>query len=292
MTILRYGRITLFACAMIFLAAGNNLLADSTNLFPVADTTLRSSDPDSSYGGVSALPVGVSKPGSSYNRGLFKFDLTSLPTNAIISAVTVTFVVASDPTPAASFDLNLMYTEWSEGAATWNNSLDSTSWTAGGGRAEVDYALSPSATTSLSGGTKQFSSAQLILDVQTWMNHPELNFGWMLIATGEPTGTGKKVSSREAIGTEPVLTIVYSVPAPPPPLPTPPNIIAATLTGNAIRFSFNAQSNLAYHVEFLDSLSVSNWNVLTNISAQATDHIVNVTNTVSSPERYFRVRTP
>jgi hypothetical protein len=200
--------------------------------------------------------------------------------------------VASDPTPAASFDLNLMFTDWSEGAATWNNSLDSTPWSVAGGGAEVDYAPSPSATASLSGGAKQFSSPQLISDVQGWMSNPDLNFGWMLIATGEPAGTGKKISSREAIGAEPVLTIVYSVPAPPPTPPTPPNIIAAALAGNAIRFSFNAQSNHTYHVEFLDSLSVSNWNVLTNISTQPADHIVNIINTVSSPERYFRVRTP
>jgi len=85
------------------------------------------------------------------------------------------------------------------------------------------------------------------------------------------------------------LTIVYSVPASPP---APPNIFATALGGSAIRFSFKAQSNLTYRVEFLDSISVSNWNVLTNISAQATDHIVNITNTISSPERYFRVRTP
>ena len=62
--------------------------------------------------------------------------------------------------------------------------------------------------------------------------------------------------------------------------------------GNAILFSFIAQSNLTYAVESLDTLGTTNWTVLTSLAAQPTNTVINVTNTISSSQLYFRVRTP
>ena len=62
--------------------------------------------------------------------------------------------------------------------------------------------------------------------------------------------------------------------------------------GDAIRFSFGAQSNFTYAVESLDTLSTTNWTVFSSIAAQPTNTVINIINTISSTQRYFRVRTP
>jgi len=74
--------------------------------------------------------------------------------------------------------------------------------------------------------------------------------------------------------------------------PLPPTIFGVALAENQIRFAFIAQSNRPYAVEFRDAITNGNWNVLTNIPAQSANWMVQTTNTVSSNERYFRIRTP
>jgi hypothetical protein len=74
--------------------------------------------------------------------------------------------------------------------------------------------------------------------------------------------------------------------------PQTPAISAPTLDGNQIRFSFMAQSNFTYTVEYCDSLTAANWTMLTNIPAQPADGTIQISDTVSAAERYFRVRAP
>lgn len=102
--------------------------------------------------------------------------------------------------------------------------------------------------------------------------------------------TIRKFGARTSLGSEPRLIIDYSAPAMPPTVP--PTIFGVALVGNQIRFSFNAESNRTYAVEFQDSLAATNWAVLTNIPAQSANTSLDTTNTMSSLERYFRIRTP
>jgi hypothetical protein len=259
--------------------------AQTTNLVPVADTAMRSTAPDLNFGTATSLPIGVANIGSPVNRALFRFDLSVLPTNAIINDVSLELTVVLHPV-GASFDLHRMLSSWSESQATWNNRLTSVPWAAGGALAGTDFISAASATASLIGGVNMFNAPGLTADVQMWVNNPGSNLGWILMATGEPAATGEQVASREDSVNTPVLVVTYTLPA-------PPVIYGVHQVGNQIRFSFDAQGGFTYTVEFRNSLTAGNWNVLTNIPAQLDDiTTINLTNTISSVERYFRVRAP
>jgi hypothetical protein len=279
MRILSFG----FVVCWIFSTVAARAL--TTNLVPIADTALRSTAPDQNFGADSSLPIGVSNTGSPVNHALFRFDLSVLPTNAIINDVSLGLTNTKNP-KGDSFDLHRLLSSWSESEATWNNRFVSVAWAAGGAQAGTDFITSPSASAAVGSGVTLFNSPVLTSDVRAWILNPGTNFGWILMATGEPAGTGEQVGSREDPDNTPILTIDYD-------LPLPPVIVGTQLVGNQIRFSFDVQGGFTYTVEFRDSLTAGNWNVLTNIPAQLDDiTTINLTNTVSSVERYFRVRAP
>ena len=275
-----------FATGLFFPAVAAR--AQTTNLVPVADTAMRSNVPDQNFGSDTSLPIGVANFGSPVNRALFRFDLSVLPTNAIINDVSLELTVTLHPI-GATFELHRMLSSWSESEATWNNRFvtpSPTPWAAGGALAGTDFISDGSAAASLISGVNTFNAPGLTADVQTWVNNPGSNLGWILMASGEPAATGEQVGSREDPVTTPVLAVTYTVAA-------PPVIFGVHQVGNQICFSFDAQGGFAYTVEFRNSLTAGNWNVLTNIPAQLDDiTTINLTNTLSSVECYFRVRAP
>jgi hypothetical protein len=73
-------------------------------------------------------------------------------------------------------------------------------------------------------GPYTWSSAQMVADVQSWLDNPAGNFGWLVLGDEKPTLTSKRFDTRES-ASPPVLTIQY-IPAPrvlptPRPRPTP-----------------------------------------------------------------------
>lgn len=290
-------RMTLLVGGLFAAWSQQDVRALTTNLAPVADTTLRSGalEEGLNFGADAEVKLGVGNAGSPVNRGLFKFDFTGIPANATITDVTLNLKVtgASFVSPPASFELHRLLNDWSESQATWLSRLTATSWGAGGGLAGTDFDGAASATGTLGnvGASATFSSATLASEVQVWLVTPASNLGWLLKATGEPSGTGKRVGSRESIGSVPFLTVGYTVPEPPTP-PAPPTQFGIALDGNQIRFSFNAESNRTYNVQFRDSFNSGDWSSLTNVPALPAATTVNVTNAASGSEGYFRVRTP
>ena len=60
------------------------------------------------------------------------------------------------------------------------------------------------------------STFDTVADLQLWLNHPENNFGWMLISQSEDTPfTARRFNSREEpFGNVPFLTVDFEVPEP------------------------------------------------------------------------------
>jgi len=278
------------ALALAVSAPPSQARADSITNLPIADTAIRDAAPDLNQGTAAALPVGDSQTGTVHNRGLFKFDLSNLPANAVITDATLRLTVIQSGTPDASYDLNRLLVDWSETNATWNNRLASTPWTNPGGAPNSDYVLNASATATLqsTGDSTDFSSAGLVSDVQAWLDNPGTNFGWMLIATGDAQGTGKQVASREEGDAAPLLIIQYTVQS----QAVPPVLTNVSVASNQFQFSFNAQSNRTYAVEFAGSLPNTNWSVLTNIPPNAAAGPVSISDPLTESNRFYRVRTP
>lgn len=283
-------------CAALLGHSAQSVRADVTNLIAVADTTLQD-DPtlaNLNYGLDDGIRAGGrQQPGKA--RGLLRFDLAgSIPAGATINSATLTLTVIATPTlPVDStFEVHRVLAEWGEGTnvanpavvgeASWNDRLGpGTPWSIAGG----DFTATASAAQAISGnGVYNFTSAGLAADVQMWVDNAGSNFGWLLRSESETMPiTIRKFGSRISLGSEPRLIIDYS---------TPTTIFGVALVGNQLRFSFNAQSNRTYTVEFRDSLAAGSWNSLTNLPAAPSNTTVHITNTVSSDQRYFRVATP
>jgi hypothetical protein len=63
-------------------------------------------------------------------------------------------------------------------------------------------------------------------------------------------------------------------------------------SGNDLSFSFLANSNQTYTVQYRPSLSTGSWLRLRDFTAVTTNRILNVTNAQSDPMRFYRVVTP
>ncbi len=260
--------------------------AMTATLTPSADTSMRDNSPDMTFGDSNPLIVGNSKePFTVHNRALLKFDLTSIPTNATITGVTLTVMLFRSNTDPSEYDLNRVLVDWNEYEATWNNRSAGTPWLAGGAQSGTEYVTDASVSAPVDDTI--FSSPGMVSDAQLWVRNSATNFGWIMLPTGNLSGTGKQLGSRESEYTS-VLTVEYTLTPP----ADPPVLFGTAVVENAFRFSFNANSNHAYAVEFCDALATTNWNILTNIPALPVDATIDITNAVSSTQRYYRVRIP
>lgn len=176
-------------------------------------------------------------------RGILAFDVSAIPAGSVITGATLRLTMNQGPTSAANISLHRALANWSEGSVvasgggggggpstagsvTWlHTSFSDQFWSTPGG----DFNAAASATTSVAGtGAYTFTSAQLIADVQSWLD-TGLSFGWIIRGTESGTGTAKRFATREstAAASRPALEITYEIPAPGAALVAAPLALAA-----------------------------------------------------------------
>jgi len=213
------------------------------SITPIKDNTLYEyvpADGDQSNGAGFHCFAGENAIGE-IRRGVLAFDVAGhIPPGSTITAVTLSLNMSRTAFDTARIiELYVLLADWGEGTshasgeegdgvpatpndATWRHRFfDSVFWTTQGG----DFSANVSATQSV-GGTGQYtwSSMQMVADVQSWLDNPASNFGWLVLGDESTTATAKRFDTRES-ASPPVLTIEYT-PAPrvlptPRPRPTP-----------------------------------------------------------------------
>jgi hypothetical protein len=135
---------------------------------------------------------------------------------------------------ARTVELHKLLADWGEGTsvapgeegegapattndATWRHRFfDTIFWTTEGG----DFSATVSANQSVgSVGVYTWSSSQMRADVQSWLDDPASNFGWLVLGDESEIATAKRFDTRES-ASPPVLTIQFRPPGP-RPTPTP-----------------------------------------------------------------------
>jgi glucose/arabinose dehydrogenase len=187
--------------------------ADIANLTVAADTFILSSSPNNNAGGHGWFDAGRDGV-NGVRRGLFQFDLTSIPAGSTITSAVVQLTVVKVPSLGAvssTFDLTRLSASWGEGVkvgnngalatageATWNARLMGTAnWTAPGARSDAAATASASAPVGTSAGeVVNWSGAGLVSDVQLWLDQPQQNFGWLLTCQAE--GSSRSVRGFHA----------------------------------------------------------------------------------------------
>jgi uncharacterized protein (TIGR03118 family) len=208
------------------------------NLTIVADTFINSGSPNNNAGSTGWFDAGRDGVGG-IRRGLFRFDLSSIPAGSTITSAEVQLTAVKIPGSSpvnSTFDLFRLQATWNEGnkggsngtnastgEATWNARIRGTAnWTSPG--AKGDAAATASASTAVSSthnARYSWSGAGMVADVQFWLDNPSENFGWLLTSRAESSSRSVRgFASRESGADAGTLVVNYTTPPPPNSAPT------------------------------------------------------------------------
>ena len=162
---------------------------------------------------------------SELRRGVLAFDIAgNIPPGSTITAVSLSLNMSRTPTNSAYvMELHKLLADWGEGTsiapgeegtgapatpndATWRHRFfDTIFWSTQGG----DFSATVSASQSVGPlGHYMWSSAQMVADVQGWLDNPASNFGWLMLGDESTNLTAKRFDTRESTS-PPVLAITY-----------------------------------------------------------------------------------
>ncbi len=167
--------------------------------------------------------------GGSPRRGLVKFDLASLiPPGAMIINATLTLHCNQSRAIPDDVFIYKLSNNWGEGTsnagsagdgggvpattndATWlSRFFPGELWATAGG----DYMATASAGVNIASvGSYNWSGAGVTADVQSWINNPTSNFGWILICNEASLSTARKFGSKEntSVANRPSLSVTYT----------------------------------------------------------------------------------
>jgi len=162
-------------------------------------------------------------------RGLLAFDVAGgIPAGSTIHGVSLTLHMSRTIAGTTTVELRRVQADWGEGAsdaddeegggapaaagdATWLHTFfPSGFWTNAGG----DFATTPSASGSVgeNGPYTWGSTAQLVADVQGWLDSPGTNYGWLLLGDEKTTPSAKRFDTREnpVEANRPKLTVEFT----------------------------------------------------------------------------------
>jgi hypothetical protein len=295
-----------FVAAMLSLVALSAQPA-SLILTPAADTTMIEVAPTNSNGGQDFFNTGTTQNGTR-NRGIMRFDLDSLPANAVILSASVVISVVklpAEPAAAAPFSLHRMFRDWGEGTntgilnigqgspaspgdATWTHAqFNTNAWAAPGGVPGVDFAGFESGSAFIYdiGGSPYTlgPTAELAADVQDWTQNPASNFGWLFLCDDEATRfTAKRFGARENPNPDarPQLILSYLI---------PPHVDRTELNGPNFLLGFRAEAGHTYNVECRDALDSGAWQPLADLGFFATTTQVQFLDPATHGVRFYRL---
>jgi hypothetical protein len=211
-------------------AAGNIIL-----LRPARDATLIE-DPAGALanGSGPAFFAGrISAPSNSIRRAVVAFDLSAIPPGSTVTRAVLWLNVSATNAGPVPVALHRLSTDWGEGASsasggtgapalpgdcTWiHRFYDDVFWAAPGG----DFEPVPSAVAVVDqpGPYSWGPTAEMVGDIQSWLERPETNHGWLLAGDESSPTTVKRIDSRESPdeASRPLLEVEYTPPCVPDP---------------------------------------------------------------------------
>ena len=225
------------SCSIFLVAvlASVEVYAGTTTLTAVRDNTLYEvTAPAAALSNGAGTRIFAGRTGQGTNsirRALVAFDPSgaAIPSGALIVSAELTLQMNMSIAGAEDVSIHRVLANWGEGAsvagmgqgggapaqtndATWFHTFfDSSLWALPGG----DFSAPPSATQSVDGNGSYTwgSTAQMVADVQSWVDNPSTNFGWMLVGNESSQPSAKSFDSRES-GSGPVLVVTFNAPVP------------------------------------------------------------------------------
>lgn len=181
---------------------------------PTQDSYINSNSATTNFGDLDYLIEG--KLTSARQKALIQFDLTGIPSGAIIDSATLELYLTFTGNQDDIVNIYRLLRSWNEYEVTWEKYDSSTNWgTAGADNTENDFVNTVIASTTIpvggQGSYYSWSGLNFTDEVQEFVDNPALNNGWIIygVITGEQSST---FSSREDASNKPKLTIRYHMP--------------------------------------------------------------------------------
>lgn len=135
-------------------------------------------------------------------------------------------------------------------------------------------------------GTYPFpSTAGLVTDVQSWLDNPSLNQGWMLVPRAPmQKGSAKRIITREDASGWPLLAIDYSVPP-----PAAPGFDSARLVDGQVELRFRGEPGNIYEIQFASSPEATTWQPLASFIAKLEAIQAVATDAPTQGQRFYRI---
>lgn len=227
----RFGAIAI-ALSVSALALAVAARADTLTLNPVADNTLIE-DASGAYSAGASYNIYSGRVGNNgsgtFRRALIRFDLSAIPVGSTVTSVQLRMYMSQGQGGTRTHSLHRMSVSWGEagsfsfggagapaqaGDATWIHRFSpGTPWTTPGG----DFQTAASASVNVSGIAWYVwgSTTGMVADVQSWVNTPASNFGWMVRGDESALQTSKRFDSRQSANpaTKPQLIVTFTPPA-------------------------------------------------------------------------------
>lgn len=209
--------------------------ADIVTLSALKDNTLYQEDSGLLSNGSGAyLFAGINGRGE-IRRGLIAFDVSAIPSNAVVSGVSLRMRMSRTTDGVQPVTLHRSLQNWGEGIsnaaanegagiasapgdATWVHSffpatewLDENMVSSPGGV----FVAAASATANVDQiGFYNWSTAGVIADVQAWVAAPQSNFGWVIRGYEDGVSSAKRFDSRNnnTVANRPSLTVEFTIP--------------------------------------------------------------------------------
>src|SRR6266498_3889183 len=215
--------------------------ADTVTLGTSKDNTLYQSATGSLSNGAGSYFFVGRTDAAQIRRGVIAFNVAgSIPAGSTITSVTLTLNLSrTRDSSSRTVELRRLLADWGEGTSnadvqegagapattgdvTWIHRFYNTVfWASSGG----DFSGTVSATNLVAGtGNYTWSSAQMVGDVQSWLDNPSGNFGRIALGNESLNQTARRFDTKEngTVGARPALTITYTTGGGPPPSPRPP----------------------------------------------------------------------
>ncbi len=279
--------------------------AATVTLTPVADTSIFLAFPDKNLGANLSLAIGVIASDSA-TRGLVRFaPEVGMPPGARVTRAELQLNVVRSPILAedGSFQVFKLQVPWTEGRggagpaigtgsvalqgeATWDSRQHGiNSWGAPGGQSGEDFAPTASARGFLVGNAPLVfeSGAALIADVQSWIDQPGANHGWLIKDEVEGLGgTARRFASREDTTQAPTLTIEFE---------SPLRITSTSMANNELCFHFSAKAGKSYQLLRREQVDQGPWVTVATLPPADADTGASLCDALNSAAtgRFYRI---
>ncbi|MBC7233777.1 MAG: DNRLRE domain-containing protein [Chloroflexi bacterium] len=184
----------------------------------VSDTHISLYEPTTNFGDYPTMRIHPSSSGR--ERGLIKFDISIIPTNATVIEATL-YMYAwywSYSFPITIYAYRVIK-HWNEREATWERATATSYWhTPGCNSPTYDYDPAFAVSTTVS-NTRQYYAWDVTQMAQFWVANPLANEGVLLVGEGLSVQYQFRTSEIDSADLRPYLVVTY-LPAAPSPTPT------------------------------------------------------------------------